>query len=85
MLRDAWRATDGNNLPIFLLFVLNLVVGVGAIAALVVIQALLSLLGATLGIILGVIVEVAFNWILTIFGITILTSLYGFFVEDRDF
>ena len=30
-LRDAWRATGGNNLPILLLFVLNLLAGVGAI------------------------------------------------------
>jgi hypothetical protein len=29
--------------------------------------------------------ELAANWILMIFGITILTSLYGFFVQHRDF
>jgi hypothetical protein len=25
------------------------------------------------------------NWVFTIFSITVLTSLYGFFVENRDF
>ena len=83
-LRDAWRATGGNNLPILLLFVLNLLAGVGAIFLLVAMQALLSHFGVG-GIIVGIVVEVAFNWILTIFGITILTSLYGFFIENRDF
>ncbi|MFZ5677189.1 MAG: hypothetical protein ACOZAM_29865 [Pseudomonadota bacterium] len=27
----------------------------------------------------------AANWLITIFGITVLTSLHGFFVERRDF
>jgi hypothetical protein len=29
--------------------------------------------------------QLAGNWILTILGITVLTSLYGFLVENRDF
>jgi len=35
--------------------------------------------------VVGTVLQMAVNWIFTIFGITILTSLYGFFVENRDF
>ncbi len=30
-------------------------------------------------------VQLLFNWLATIFAVTMLTSLYGFFVEQRDF
>jgi hypothetical protein len=83
-MRDAWQATSANNVPIFLLFLLNILVGVAAIAGMVAVAALFSLFGA-IGSLMEVIVQVAVNWILTIFGITVLTSLYGFFVENRDF
>jgi hypothetical protein len=29
--------------------------------------------------------QLVINWIATIFGVTMLTSLYGFFVEKREF
>jgi hypothetical protein len=83
--RDAWQASDGNNAAIFTLFVLNLLVAAGAIVAVVVTHALFSLFGAVIGGIIEITMQVIINWILTIFGITILTSLYGFFIENRDF
>jgi hypothetical protein len=83
--RDAWRASESNNVPIFTLFVLNLLVAAGAILAIVVIQLFFSLFGALIGGMVELALQVVVNWILTIFGITILTSLYGFFVENRDF
>lgn len=30
-------------------------------------------------------IQVAVNWVATILGVTLLTSLYGFFVEGREF
>ena len=83
-LTDAWEATRGNTLALFLLFLLNLLVLVGCVAILALLQAILSSLGI-FGTIVEFTVQVALNWVLTIFSITILTSLYGFFVENRDF
>jgi len=34
---------------------------------------------------LGLSLQIVFNWIFTIMGVTLLTSLYGFFVEKREF
>jgi hypothetical protein len=84
-LRDAWQASDGSNTGIFLLFVLNLLIAMGAIVAVIAIQAFFSLFGAVVSAVVEIVAQVAANWILTIFGITILTSLYGFFVENREF
>jgi hypothetical protein len=47
-------------------YVLGLVIGTSALAALVIVQ-------------------LAVNWVSTIFSITVLTSLYGYFVEERNF
>ena len=38
-----------------------------------------------IGLTLGFMLQLLVNWIFTIFSITVLTSLYGFFVEKRDF
>jgi hypothetical protein len=84
-MRDAWNITKENNGAILVLFLLNALVGLSAIAAVVAVAAVFSLLGAVIAAAAEIIVQVAANWLLTIFGITILTSLYGFFVESRDF
>lgn len=83
-MKDAWEATRGNTLPLFLLFLLNLLILFGFVAILALLQAILSSLGL-FGTIVEFTVQVGVNWMLTIFSITILTSLYGFFVENRDF
>jgi hypothetical protein len=84
-MRNAWQATEGNNAPVVLLFVLNALIVIGAIAAVIAVRAVFSLFGAVIEGIAEMIAQVAVNWIVTIFGVTILTSLYGFFVENRDF
>ncbi len=82
---DAWRAAAGNDLRILaliLLFFLTIFV-VGMATAIIV-----TLLGNTLGsagLAVAIAVQVVVNWISTIVGVTLLTSLYGFFVEGRDF
>ncbi|MFO1034986.1 MAG: hypothetical protein U1E15_13275 [Hyphomicrobiales bacterium] len=34
---------------------------------------------------IGFAIQVLFNWVVTIMGVTLFTSLYGFFVEGREF
>ncbi len=42
-------------------------------------------LGGTFGLSLAVAIQVMVNWVATILGVMLLTSLYGFFVEGREF
>lgn len=81
---DAWRVTKGNSwrmLGLLILFFLCLVlIGVIMLA----ITYAFGLLG-TVGLSLAVAIQVMVNWVATILGVTLLTSLYGFFVEGRDF
>jgi hypothetical protein len=81
---DAWRATQNNFwrfLGLFLLLILCTIV------------VLLTMLAATfifknfgvLGLSISLAIQVMVNWLTTIFGVTIITSLYGYFVEDRNF
>lgn len=78
---DAWRASAGNSFRIAALFLVTLALAL--IAAFII--ASLSFSGAFIGVVLGFILQLAVNWFLTFFMITLLTSLYGFFVQNRDF
>lgn len=82
---SSWQVTKGNDLPIAGVFVLNLLIGMAVALPATLIVALLSLGNAYLGFVASFILEIAVNWFLTLLGITLLTSLYGFFVEGRDF
>jgi hypothetical protein len=85
-LGDAWTVSAGNWWQI---------VGVGVVATLLswivgLLMALVSkLLNVTLGDTVGLWIDIALqtgvNWVVTIMGITLLTSLYGYFVEKREF
>jgi len=81
---DAWRATRGNSwrmLGLLILFLLCLVlIGVLMFA----VTYAFGLLGMV-GLSLAVAIQVMVNWVATILGVTLLTSLYGFFVEGREF
>lgn len=83
-MRDAWRVTTGNSWQILglllLFFVCLLVLGL----ALLLVTYLLGLAG-TAGLSVLIAIEVMVRWIGTILGVTLLTSLYGFFEEGRDF
>ncbi|MBL8894689.1 MAG: hypothetical protein JNJ53_08810 [Rhizobiales bacterium] len=78
---DAWRASAGNSFRIAAVFLITMAV---ALVAASIITAL-SLSGSFLGVVLGFILQLVVNWFLTFFAITLLTSLYGFFVQNRDF
>lgn len=78
---DAWRASAGNSARIAAIFLITLSIALLAAA----IIAGLSLSGSFIGVVLGFLLQLAVNWFLTFFMITLLTSLYGFFVQNRDF
>ncbi len=83
-MRDAWRATAGNFWQILglvlLFFICVLLIGL----AMLLVTYLFGQLG-TLGLSISLAIQVAVNWVATILGVTLLTSLYGFFVEGREF
>lgn len=84
-MRDAWAATQNNNwqlIGLALLFFVSVIV----LALLVGVASwLLAQTGANFLLFVGLAAQIALNWIVTIMGVTLLTSLYGFFVEGREF
>lgn len=84
-MRDAWSVTKDNNLPVFLIFLFEIIVALGAGVALGLLAYAASAVSAMLGVVLAFALQLLVNWIFTIFSITVLTSLYGFFIENRDF
>lgn len=85
LMRDAWAATRGNKLQIFLVALFQVLIALALLLILGLLVAGLVVTNAVLAVILSTLVQLIVSWVLTIFGITILTSLYGFFVEGRDF
>jgi len=84
-MRDAWSVTNGNNLPVFLIFLFEIVVALGAGLLLGALAYAANAVHGMLGIAVGFGLQLVVNWIFTIFSITVLTSLYGFFVEGRNY
>jgi hypothetical protein len=84
-MKDAWRVTKENDLPIFLVFLFEIVAVMAAILISGLLAYLASLISTTLSVVIAMIIGLVVNWTFTIFSITILTSLYGFFAEQRDF
>jgi hypothetical protein len=84
-LRDALRLTRDNNGPIlaFVSMAFSLVVAAGYLTLSLADIFAFSL--GNLGLALAIILHFGVNWLATVFLITIFTSLYGFFVEDRAF
>jgi hypothetical protein len=83
--RDAWAATQGNMLRLMLLGVLSLVfvLGVGVVTGMA--EELLTRVGGDLVRGAFLVLRQFVSWAIALFGITLLTSLYGFFVEGREF
>jgi len=83
-LRDAWKATQDNFWRILGLVLLFFLCVVLVALAMLLLTYLFGQLG-TLGLSVLIAIQVAVNWVATILGVTLLTSLYGFFVEGREF
>lgn len=81
----ALAATRGNTPQLFLLVLFQLALAIGVSLFMLFLEYLTVSIHPIFGFIVGLLVQLFLNWILLIFGITILTSLYGFFVEQRDF
>jgi len=83
-LSKAWAATAGNNWQIIglglLLFAVVLAI---ALAAALVGALIVAVPG--IGVLAFTIFQVLVTWAVTIVSVTTLTSLYGFFVQSRDF
>jgi hypothetical protein len=81
---DVWKATEGNNWRLLgllgLFLACMMLVGLATLLATLVFQSL-----GTVGLSVSIAIQVLVNWVATILGVTLLTSLYGFFVEGREF
>lgn len=84
-LKDALTVTRGNSLPIFLVALFEIVCLLTSLLLIGLLAAGLNQLSSGLAIAVAYVLHFAANWLITIFSITVLTSLYGFFVEGRDF
>lgn len=81
----AWTATRGNALPLFLIALFEVAAALAVLLALLLVTYVFSTISFALAVVVSSVLQVVINWIFSIFGITVLTSLYGFFVEGRDF
>ncbi|MCA3560878.1 MAG: hypothetical protein IOC82_07595 [Aestuariivirga sp.] len=84
--RDAWAASAGNMWQCIGLLVLYLAIVLGCVLAAALLSGALSLIDRTLGLFLAVLAgSLLLQPFFAILNASILTSLYGFFVEGRDF
>jgi len=82
---DALSATEGNFWPIVAVFLINGVIVMVTVLVLVFIVSAIAAKSLTLAALVGLALSLPVNLFYTLFSVSILTSLYGFFVEGRDF
>lgn len=83
--RDAWTASDGNFWQIVGVFALNAIIVVGlALAVLAIVQGVNLVLPAAAPYV-ALLIGAAGQLFYTVFNASIFTSLYGFFVEKRNY
>ena len=83
--RDIWRATEGSFWPLLGVFLLNTVLLLATILLLLAVISGLNMISPVLGEVIGLILSAAIQLFYTLFNASVFTSLYGFFVERRDF
>lgn len=84
-LSHAWAASRGNKWPIFFVILFQFFLAIGVAIAFLALDFALALIDPIVALIVSQLLQIFVGWLLVILGITILTSLYGFFVEGRDF
>jgi hypothetical protein len=84
-LRDAWAASEGNFWQIVGLFALNAAVIFGVILALLMFTSTLAAVSESAAKVAALVLNAVVSLFITLFNASIFTSLYGFFVERRDF
>lgn len=84
-LKEALAATGGNTARLLGLAALFFIAVMGMALMLGMIAWLMEKTGVDFALFLSLAIQIVFNWIITIMGVTLLTSLYGFFAEQRNF
>jgi hypothetical protein len=84
-LSDAWTVTQGNWQSLLLIVLFMLLLGLALLLVIGAVSYVLISVNAIVGVVIGVVILTVLTWLLSIFGVTMLTSFYGFFVEGRDF
>jgi len=83
--RQAWAASAGNFWPCVGVFLLNAAIVIGAFLALVLLGGGIGQINATLGDFVVALGSLLLQLVYAFLNASILTSLYGYFVEHRDF
>ena len=83
--KDAFAACQDNFWPLTGVFLINVTVALAATFVLIVIASAVGRASPMLGELTGLCLSMVLNVFYTLFSVSILTSLYGFFVERRDF
>lgn len=83
--RDAWAASAGNFWPCLGVFVLNAIILLVFFFVLSVASSLLNLLSPAFAMVFLVVAAGVLQLVYSLLNASILTSLYGYFVERRDF
>jgi hypothetical protein len=83
--RDALNVTQGNFWQLMGVFLINGLIALGCAFVLVTVSSAVMAANFTLGAMLGLGLSMVFNVFYTLFSISVLSSLYGFFVEKREF
>jgi hypothetical protein len=82
---DALRVTAGNDLQFAGLVLLNTLIFAATLLALAVILSIVGAISQNAATALAISLSVPVNLFLSLFSISLLSSLYGYFVENRDF
>ncbi|MCA3554167.1 hypothetical protein [Aestuariivirga sp.] len=82
---DAWSASKGNMWQCIGVLMLELAIVLGGLLAAGLLSSALGQIDGTLGLLAGFAASFLLQPFFTILNASILTSLYGFFVEHRDF
>lgn len=83
--RDAWKAREGNFWQVLGVFLLSAAIFFGVVLALIMVTSLIAKVSPAAAQFVGVIASAVLQLFYTVFNASIFTSLYGFFVERRDF
>jgi hypothetical protein len=83
--RDAWRASEGNFWPCIGVFLLSAGMLFATLLVLTVAADLLGRINEDLSLIVLLAAGIVLQLFFALFNASIMTSLYGFFVERRDF
>lgn len=83
--RDAWKASEDNFWPCLGVFLLSWAITLGGLVVLIIAGAAIEQVNATLAEIFTMAGAVLLQLFYSIFNASVLTSLYGYFVERRDY